>query len=175
MARNPLAWLAMASSAVLAGCASTGAPPVPPPQGDASYRMVEPPGARHYQLALGQVARGATLEANPAPVYPPELLPLRLPPVELQAKLVVDTAGRVGEVRIDAGSDENRQRFADAVRQAVLSWRFTPLVIDRWAADADGNSHRVDGGAQPFSYDYVFRFECRDGQAVVSSNAAATP
>lgn len=179
MARSLPAWIAALCGVALAGCASSGAKPSPPsPQGDASYRMVERPGTKHYQLALGQVARGATLESNPAPIYPPDLLPLRLPPVELQAKLIVDTAGHVSEVRFADAADSTdavRARFADAVRRATLRWEFAPLVIDRWAADADGNSHRVDGGAQPFSFDYVFRFECHDGKPVVSGNANRSP
>lgn len=57
-------------------------------------------------------------------------------------------------------------------RVAALQWRFSPLQISHWAADADGNSQVVDSETKPFSQAYVFRFACHAGKAMVSSAAA---
>jgi len=82
----------------------------------------------------------------------------------------------VSEVRVagEAQADANRRAFIDAVRAAAAQWQFNPLQINRWAADADGNSHVVDSETKPFSLAYVFRFACHAGQSTVSA-AAATP
>lgn len=160
-------------SIVLAGCAVVPAPrPQTLPQGNATYHIVETADTKHYRLTATQVARGADVRVNPTPVYPAELLALRLPPVELQAKLIVGVSGRVSEVRVEpVKPGATTQPFVDAVRAAAVRWEFAPLVIDHWAPDAHGGRHLVDGEAQPFSQDYVFRFECRDGKPVVSTNA----
>jgi len=85
--------------------------------------------------------------------------------------LIVGVNGMVGEVRItdEARADASRRAFIAAVRTAALQWRFNPLMINRWAADADGNSHVVDSETKPFSLDYVFRFECHAGKGRVST------
>lgn len=92
----------------------------------------------------------------------------------MPALLIVDAQGAVGEVRVtdEAQADASRHAFIDAVRTAALQWQFTPLQINRWAADADGNSHVVDSGTRPFSLTYVFRFECHAGESTVSAAAA---
>jgi hypothetical protein len=56
------------------------------------------------------------------------------------------------------------------VRVAALRWRFEPLVISRWAADANDQTHTVDTGTRPFSLPYEFRFACHAGKAAVSSS-----
>ncbi|WP_460878117.1 hypothetical protein [Rhodanobacter koreensis] len=158
---------------ILTGCASSPRIAPPPPRGDASWRMVPPPGTTRYHLALGDVSTGATLFQRVMPVYPASQLAACLPPQEVQARLIVDKAGMVSDVRgivIDAAPPRWQQFFA-AVRVAALQWRFTPLQIEHWAADADGNTHEVDSEAQPFSLDYVFRFECHAGQPSVSTEA----
>jgi hypothetical protein len=127
---------------------------------------------QHYQLALGEISTGAVPHEHPAPVYPPDLLAARLPALELEALLIVDTEGKVSEVRIadDALAGPQRQLFARAVRAAALRWTFEPLRISRWAADAKGNSHEVDGEAHPFSVVYVFRFAWKDGRPVTDAS-----
>lgn len=160
----------------LAGCVATQTARLPSPSatGDASWRAVVPPGTARYQLALGEVSSGATSFKRVTPVYPPGLLAACPPPQEVPALLVVDGRGAVGEVRVagEAGADSERRAFIAAVRTAALQWQFNPLMINRWAADADGNSHVVDSETKPFSLDYVFRFECHAGKATVSSATA---
>lgn len=155
----------------LVGCAATQRIPPPPPMGDATWRMAAPPGTARYQLAMGEVSSGGTPFRRVAPAYPPDLLASCPPPQEVPALLIVGVNGMVGEVRItdEARADASRRAFIAAVRTAALQWRFNPLTIDRWAADADGNSHVVDSETKPFSLDYVFRFECHAGKGRVST------
>lgn len=156
---------------LLAGCAMPRHAPPPPAIGDASWRATVPPGTVRYQLALGEVSSGGTAIRRVVPIYPAAQLAACPPPQEVPALLIVDQAGRVGEVRVadEAQADADRRAFIAAVRTAALQWQFNPLTIDRWAADADGNSHVVDSETKPFSLDYVFRFECHAGKGMVSS------
>lgn len=160
--------------ASLAGCASTSRIAPPPPSGDASWRMLAPPGMVRYQLAMGEVSSGATPFRRVKPVYPPGLLAICPPPQEVPALLIIDDQGAVAEVRVsgERQADASRHAFIDAVRAAARQWQFQPLSISRWAADADGNSHVVDSDTRPFSLTYVFRFECHAGQSTVSAAAA---
>jgi hypothetical protein len=161
----------LAATALLAGCAhTTQKPSAEPGVGSASYRTAESTGLAHYQLAMGQVAMGATLEAHEPPTYPGARLATCPPQIELPARVIVGAQGSVQEVRMTPSAAQ--QPFADAVRQAVQGWRYTPLTITRWAADADGTSHPVDTETRPFSLDYVFTFRCEHGHASVSSGAA---
>lgn len=158
----------LAGAVLLAGCAHMEQEsPVVPGVGSASYRSAATSDLAHYQLALGQIATGATLEAHAPPSYPPSMLASCPRLIELPARVIVDTGGHVSEVRLPAATDQ--QPFADAVQQAVRGWRYTPLTITRWAADADGTSHPVDSQAQPFNLDYVFTFRCEHGRATVSA------
>lgn len=160
-----------AAATLLAGCTHIAEkPPAQPGVGSASYRSADNSSLAHYHLALGQVAMGATLEAHEPPAYPPAMLTACPPLVELPARVIVGTQGSVDEVRMSPPTAQ--QPFADAVRQAVRGWRYTPLTITRWAADADGTSHPVDTEAKPFSLDYVFTFRCEHGHASVTSGPA---
>ena len=159
---------------VLTGCASSPRIAPPPPRGDASWRMVVPPGTVRYHLALGDVSTGATPFQRVTPIYPASQLAACLPPQDVQAQLIVGKTGTVSDVRgiaVDEAAPRWQQFFA-AVRVAALQWRFTPLQIAHWAADANGNTHEVDSEARPFSLIYVFRFECHAGQPSVSTEAS---
>lgn len=159
---------ALLAAALLAGCAHTvRKPSAEPGIGSASYRTANDTGLAHYNLALGQIATGATLEAHDPPAYPDAMLTACPARVELPARVIVGTQGNVDEVRMNPPATQ--QPFADAVRRAVQGWRYTPLTITRWAADADGISHPVDTEAKPFSLDYVFTFRCEHGHTSVTS------
>lgn len=158
----------LAAAALLAGCTHIAEkPPAEPGVGSASYRSADNSSLVHYHLALGQVAMGATLEAHEPPVYPQTMLTTCPSLVELPARVIVGTQGSVDEVRINPPPVQ--RAFAEAVRRAVQGWRYTPLTITRWAANADGTSHPVDTEAKPFSLDYVFTFRCEHGRTSVSS------
>lgn len=167
-------------SLVVAGCqpATRPAPPAPEPapRADVSYRPVADGDTPRYELDDTQTAllpeQG---RANPVPAYPPQLVALRLPPVEVRAMLVVDAQGRVSDVRIpSSAADASGRAFDEAVRTATRQWTFTPLRIYRWVEDADGGTHRDEGAARPFSQAYVFRFELRNGKPMVSAGTLPT-
>ena len=155
--------------AALAGCAGTryGGPSA---SASASYRLVPDAGIARYTLALGQVSSGAALLERTVPGYPPELLAACPPLVEVRAQLIVDESGGVREVRVadEAQADPGRRAYIAATRKAALQWTFQPLHIGRWAADAQGNSHRVDDEVRPFSVVYAFDFRCVRGRGSVS-------
>lgn len=155
---------------LLAGCAHV-APHTSAPDGigSASYRSAADSDLAHYHLAMGEIATGATPEVHAPPRYPPAMLASCPALVELPARVIVGADGRVGEVRI--GAPTARQPYADAIRAAAQGWRYTPLTITRWAADAAGESHPVDSQTRPFSLDYVFSFRCAHGRATVSDGA----
>lgn len=163
---------------LLAGCASAPEvkPPPPPPKTQVSYHAVVDAEAPHYKVEPSQVAIAPTTgPRNGAPVYPPALVPSKLPPVQVRAKLVVDATGHVTQALIAAAStaDVNTRTFDTAVRLAVLHWTFEPLRMTTWKDLPDGSSTRVADQPMPFSQDYVFRFELRDGKPVVSTGVSS--
>lgn len=161
---------------VLTGCASSPRIAPPPSHDDASWRTTPPPSTTRYHLALGDISTGATLLQRVTPIYPASQLAACLPSQEVQARLSVDKTGKVSDVRgivIDEAPPPWQQFFA-AVRVAALQWRFTPLQIEHWAADANGNTHEVDSDATPFYVVYEFRFECHAGQPSVSMETFGT-
>lgn len=159
----------------VAGCATVAKPPAKASnEGSTSYHMVDDGHMAHYQLAIGDTATGATPFQRVTPVYPPDQLSACPPVQEIQVQVIVDETGKVSDVRgvlvDDMSSMPPWQAFFDAVRAAVLQWRFNPLRINHWAADADGNTHEVDSTTKPFSLMYAFRFECHAGKTTVSSS-----
>lgn len=165
----------------LAGCTTTkvSKPPAPEsvPQGSASWRGADPAGTQHYELSHDQVASGSVSIKRISPTYPAAELALCPPPVEIQAQLIVDKAGQVGEVRVsdEAQAVEQRRHYIDAVRAAALQWQFEPLKISHWVDDPGGANQHLVSEMQPFSEVYVFHFECRNGQpSTTVGNASAS-
>lgn len=170
-------FLTLPLALALAGCATrqVSHPPVAPSsRGDASWHMVQSENAAHYQLRIGEVASGASLENQAVPAYPPALLATCGAPEQVQALLIVDKSGHVDEVRVagEIQSPESRRLFIASVRAAALQWKFLPLQFQRWTDDADGGRHAVSTETRPFSAEYVFRFECHAGRAEVSTGQA---
>jgi len=164
------------ASLILGGCATSKLAPPPPATGDASWRIESSPGTVRYQLAMGEISGGGTPFQRVSPVYPASLLASCPPPEEIPALLIIDGQGAVGEIRVagEPQADSARQAFIEAIRVAAKQWRFNPLQINHWAADADGNTHVVDSETRPFSLTYAFRFACHGGKSMVSA-AAGTP
>ena len=164
-------------AACLAACGHV--PPQAPAtrsQGDTTWRAVVPEGTARYELALGEVSSGAAPEHRVTPVYPASLLARCPPPEEVRALLIVSATGTVDDVRIDddATADADRHLYIDAVKAAARQWSFLPLKVERWAADANGESHLVDSQTRPFSLAYDFHFECHAGAARVTAGDAAS-
>ena len=165
--------LALAVSTSLFGCVDSTRPSA---QTNVAYRSVETPGTQHYEPSEDETATATVPLASPAPEYPADMLGLHLAHVTVTAKLIVDTEGNVGEVRIEsAGSAAPYPAaFDDAVRAAVAHWRYTPLRFRSFeeVLDDEGNvtdMRVVKDEARPFSLDYEFDFDLRDGKPVVSS------
>lgn len=165
-------WLVLAAAGMLGACSGTA---VRPPsgslhQGEASYHALPDDQMAHYELAMGSTSSGAVPIDHPSPAYPNAMLASCPARIQLKALLIVGADGAVDEVRFD---DEisNASAFVDAVRAAALAWRFEPLIISHWAANANDEMHSVDTQAKPFSLPYEFRFACHDGRAQVSSDS----
>lgn len=171
MIRFARIWSLGMLGALLAGCASQRLVPPPSHEGESSFRALPEAGMAHYQLALGAVSGGAVPLDHPAPIYPPSQLAACPPKIRLRALLIVGTDGKVGDVRVDSATGV-APAFAAAVRTAARQWRFVPLSISRWAADANGNSHPVETVLKPFSLPYEFSFSCHDGKPQTSTNAS---
>jgi len=163
-------------AAALAGCCHVPPQPVERPQGDATWHAVIPQGTARYELAMGEVSSGAAPEHRVTPAYPSALLAQCPPPVEIRALLIVSAAGAVDDVRVDdeAAADADHHLYIDAVKTAAKQWSFLPLKVERWAADANGESHVVDSQTRPFSLAYDFHFECYGGAARVTAGDAAS-
>ncbi|UPG95271.1 energy transducer TonB [Luteibacter aegosomatissinici] len=172
MARSVLACLA---SVLLAACAHTPsakpARPAPPPRdGKVSYEVIPAGGAGEYHMEEGQSSFGAQAITNDPPAYPSSLIATNLPPIVVRAKVIVDGNGKVSDVRdLDtAAVDASHKAFFAATHDAAMRWTYTPMTIVQEHEDARGNFSETRSTA-PFSLDYAFRFELKDGKPVVSA------
>jgi hypothetical protein len=175
------ALIASLSAILLGACTQTIKPsatlPVAP-QAQVSYRALVDPGTPRYEERDDENSTTPIPLDNAAPMYPENLLPLHLALIKVKAKVVVDRAGKVSEVHIAApdAASPHYAEFEAAVHDALLRWRFTPLTFTRWEYVEDKQGNVVDSRAvavesKPFSLDYEFRFELRDGKPVVDSAA----
>jgi hypothetical protein len=168
---------------VLAGivqCACTHEVKTPDttPQTAVSYRASVEPGAPKYAEVENETSNMPTPIDNPAPRYPESVIALHLPLVKVSAKVIVDADGNVGEVRIAAPTQATAYppEFDTAVRDALSRWRFNPLRFTRWEEIKDEQGDVIDSRAvsvvaRPFSLDYEFRFELRDGKPIVNGSS----
>jgi hypothetical protein len=164
------------AATLLAGCAAA-----PRSQTNVAYRTVDPAGTKRYELREDDVSNIPVMIENTAPVYPQTAVALRLPHVGVRAQVIVNEEGHVSDVRIDPpiANDIHPGDFDDAVRTAVASWRYEPLHIRRFedVLDSQGNvtdSRVVSDEAKPFSLNYQFDFDFRDGKPIVTqANAGA--
>lgn len=144
-----------------------------------AYRAIDSGNAPRYELADEETATIPTQIRNDPPRYPPALIDRHIAPVAVRAKVVIDTRGEVSAIYIKRGEDSYPGEFDDAVRTAVSAWRYAPLRFQQFedVLDAQGNTvdaRLVKDEARPFSLDYEFSFEIREGKPVVSNRAART-
>ncbi|SEV90476.1 hypothetical protein SAMN04515660_0828 [Luteibacter sp. 329MFSha] len=161
------------SLTLLGGCARPQAsmPAAPPPARIAasSYEALPAASGARYHMTTQQHASGAQPVANDPPAYPPGWIAANLPPVTIRAKVIVDGAGKVTEVRdLDDLGDPQHVAFFAATREAAMHWTYTPMTVVQDHEDARGN-FSTTRSTSPFSLDYAFRFELRDGKPVVSA------
>jgi hypothetical protein len=173
--------IAIAGLALLAcACTQPRKPAPAPPATRVAYRAAVEPGTPRYEEPDDVSTSLPQPFDNAPPIYPPTMIALHLPLVTVKAKVIVDADGRVSEVRIVA-ADASMPRppeFDAAVRDAVLQWGYMPLTFTRWEEVKDAQGNVVDSRPasiekKPFSLDYEFRFELRDGRPVVEGAAQA--
>lgn len=148
----------------LVACASA---PVGEPAAGESHDTARVP------LSLGETRSGSEPLSWAMPSYPPTLQ------AACPAREAIDTAvyvGADGKVSNVVGIVVDRtlppwDTFFAEVRSAVMQWRFAPLRVAHWAADAAGDAHSVDGEARPFLREYQFDFTCHAGKTNVSAKA----
>jgi hypothetical protein len=136
--------------------------------GKVSYDTMPVKNSDRYQPTKSQHTFGAQPIDNPPPVYPADLVSANLA-ATIHAKVIVDGEGKVTDVRdLDTMGGEHHAAFFAAVREAVLRWRYTPMTVVQDHEDAKGNFNTTRTTA-PFSLDYAFRFELKDGVPTVSA------
>lgn len=156
----------------------TSTPPASP-ETHVAYRTKLDPATPAYQEQNDNETYNTpvTLD-NPPPRYPLAMVARHLPLVTVAVKVIVNTSGVVDEVRIAPNADlaTHPVEFDDAVRDALLHWRYTPLRYTRWERVIDNQGNEVDARViaaetKPFSMDYEFRFELHDGKPIVEGAA----
>lgn len=121
-------------------------------------------------LPLGKTHTGGEPLYRVMPAYPPTQRAACPALEQVEVAVRVDATGKVQDVIggvVDMVLPPWNTFFA-AVRPAVMQWRFEPLRVDHWAADANGNAHAVDSEAHRFEIRYLFDFTCRAGQTNVA-------
>lgn len=159
---------------LLAACAQVPTPPrapAPPSKdGKVSYEAIPASAEARRKLETHQSAFGAQVVTREPPVYPQALVAENLPPVTIRAKVIIDGEGKVSDVRdLDAAGDAHHAAFFAACRDATLRWTFTPLTIVEEHEGPHGDISQTRRN-EPFSLDYAFHFELKDGVPTVSSD-----
>ena len=171
MARSIFRWTGPLVSATLL-CACSHAV-----RTNVDFRTIDDADTKHYEMSAEQSYTVPAAVDHLPPEYPTDMIPLHLQHVDVRVKVIVDENGAVSEARFPPDAAGHPAAFDDAVRGAVLRWHYTPFVIRTWedVEDAEGNvvdSRIASEQAQPFSLDYDFSFDLRDGKPVVASNQA---
>ena len=173
-------WMLLASACAfaLAGCVQPAPREAAPAQTSVKYRAYADVGTPRYEEREDEVSNRPVTVQNPPPAYPQAAIALGLHRVVVVAKVIVDTEGAVSEVRIAPAADPAARPavFDDAVHEAMLRWHYIPLTFTRFeeVKDAQGNvvdSRPVSAERKPFSLDYEFVFELRDGKPFVAGGS----
>ena len=124
--------------------------------------VLDAPSTEQYEARAGEsFLRPHKVPDNAPPIYPAHLLSSRLPPVEVQVRIVVNAEGSVTSATALGQADGAAQPFLDAVVSAVWGWRFYSL----FKIDASGHAVKL-----PFHQDYSFTFKQVNGKGVVSES-----
>ncbi len=176
--------IACVVATALVGCRSA---PVAesPPAGSVDVALVTPPaGASRLHLDASEAFVFPNLvEPVAMPVYPPDLLALRLDPLELCVDVTISAEGLVSAARqrIDEACPgagvPHEERFAAALLDAVGQWTYDPALVCR---TPDGRPSE-DACAEPDAVEtptalrlsYAFRFSQQDGRPAVELRGGA--
>ena len=177
--------IAYVVAAALVGCRSA---PVAesPPVGSVNVALVTPPaGASRLRLDASEAFVFPNLvEPVAMPAYPPDLLALRLDPLELCVDVPISAEGLASAAkrRIDDACPRagvpHEERFAAALLDAVGQWTYDPALVCR---TPDGRASEV-ACAEPDAVEtptalrlsYAFRFSQQDGRPSVELRGASS-
>lgn len=147
-----------------------------------SWRFPVP---RHEHSTNVECIQATAQPEHPMPRCPAELLVRRFPPVAVAVRLVIDAGGALRRVdSLDVTRTPEQARLFDAVRQACLRWKFTPLM--RCDLDAGPATAVEDTGmttttceghptALPFHLDHACDFSRRDGRPRIDAVNGSPP
>ena len=168
----------------LAGCRSVPVAEAPA-VGSVGVALVTPPAdAAPMQLESSEgFVFPNLIEPVAMPEYPPDLLPLRLDPLELCVDVTISAEGLVSAAkrRIDdmcpGVAGEHEERFAAALLETVGQWTYDPALVCR-TPDARASAHAC---AEPdvletptaLRLSYAFRFSQQDGRPAVELRGGA--
>lgn len=166
----------------LAACA-TVPPPAPPPagHGQVSATLLVDPEARGAELRNGGDYRHPYLHSgNAPPLYPPELVALRLEPQTVAVRLVIDEKGAVASIGPSplrrSSEGPHAPAFEESVHAAVRTWKGEPARVYHFVPGPDGDGdgkadfERLDRQEVIKAYfDIVFKFEVKDGAPIVQT------
>jgi hypothetical protein len=152
---------------------------ISPTSAGVSAKMVSDPNAPELQLGPGEeFVRPQLNSDNRVPVYPQQLVALRLPPHTIGVRVTFDESGRAVDVGpsplVPSTADSYRSAFEAAVDEAVKRWRCYPPRIRKFrpGPDTDGDGkpdYRIMTAQRVFKtfFDLAFDFEIINGQPVV--------
>lgn len=122
-----LGFAAAAVTAVVVACSVGGpdSPVGPRPRGDAKGALLTAPAGSYFEFQIENPA--VLLDGNRMPEYPPALRAAGQEG-EVQAQFVVNTDGRVVASTFKV-LKSTAPEFTEAVRVAVLEWRFSPARV----------------------------------------------
>jgi hypothetical protein len=156
----------------------------PDPSGNVSLDLIAPEPSTRMQLQDNQVfIPGDQTNPEVAPVYPPQLLPLRLPEQVVCASFVVNRDGSVANVTplygtadCPAHAEAVRPEFVAATIDAVSRWDFFSFQRCTFppgtpeARRCNGPGTTVEPVAVTLAY--RFMFSAKDGGGVVRATQA---
>jgi len=159
-----------------------GVAPAAPSTGAVALRLVADPGTPGVELAPDEnYVPPQLLSSNPAPVYPPDLVPLHLKHHTVGLRITFNETGRVSDVGESpvAGSTGGQYQaaFTAAALQALEQWRCWPPEVRKFRPGPDG-----DGDGKPdfqivvkrkvlrAYFDVSITFEVVDGLPTVKSD-----
>lgn len=152
--------LACALLVACSGCASkpVAQPPAPQRTGEVLESTIESPDGGRYPLEFGvSYEQPVALGDHPLPAYPADQLSKRLPPQQVDVRVIVASDGTVVRVEPLTPPEEHLRPFVDATVAALSRWEFSPL------RRIEDHQYRE----LPFHQDYRFTFTQKDGRPQV--------
>ncbi len=149
--------------------------------GSVSAKLLPDPSGPTLELGPGEeYVKPQFQPGNPMPIYPADLVGLRLSAHVIAIRMIVDEKGAVTEVTPSplaaSTEDEYRPRFEESVNSALARWYISPPQIRKFKPgddlDRDGKpDYRilVAGHTLKAFFDISFTFDIVDGKPVVRS------